>query len=87
MEFEFDPGKSSSNRRKHGIDFESARLLWADERRIVVPARNTGEERFALVASLHGRIWTCIFTHRAERIRIISIRRARYEEESRYHLG
>jgi uncharacterized DUF497 family protein len=30
MTFEFDPLKSSSNKVKHGIDFEEARYLWLD---------------------------------------------------------
>ena len=87
MDFEFDPAKSSANARKHGIEFESAMRLWADEKRIAVPARSWGEARFALIAELHGKIWTCIYTIRQDRIRIISTRRARHEEESRYHLG
>ena len=85
MEFEFDPTKSSSNERKHGIDFESAQQLWDDDSRIVVPARTSGEERFALIGKFQGRIWTCIYTVREDRIRIISTRRARHEEEIRYH--
>jgi uncharacterized DUF497 family protein len=28
MKFEYDPGKSAENKRKHGIDFEEAQALW-----------------------------------------------------------
>ena len=85
MEFEFDPTKSAENFRKHGIDFIRAKALWGDAKRVVVPARSSTEPRFALVAELEGRIWTCIFTLRDERVRIISARRARDEEARGYH--
>lgn len=39
MDFEFDPAKSESNAKKHGIDFVEAQLLWADDNRIEIPAR------------------------------------------------
>ncbi|MDP5005030.1 MAG: BrnT family toxin [Verrucomicrobiales bacterium] len=87
MDFEFDPVKSSRNAEKHGIDFETARFLWGDDKRLVVPARNSGEVRYAIIAEYDGKIWTCIYTHREDRIRIISTRRARHEEESHYHHG
>jgi uncharacterized DUF497 family protein len=85
MEFEYDPRKSASNLRKHGIDFEQAKELWLDARALIVTARITDEERFAVVAQFGEKIWTCIFTIRDERIRIISTRRARNEEEERYN--
>ncbi|MCB1690136.1 MAG: BrnT family toxin, partial [Halioglobus sp.] len=36
--FEFDERKSSSNRRKHGIDFVEAQALWSDPYLIEIPA-------------------------------------------------
>lgn len=87
MEFEHDPDKSSSNLKKHGIDFEEVKAMWEDPRALVVVARSVGEERFAIIAELEGKLWSCIFTVRGERIRIISARRARDEEEERYNHG
>lgn len=84
-EFEYDPAKSEANRLKHGIDFEVAQELWQDELRLEIPARvQDGEERWALIARLLARIWTAIFTRRGDRVRIISVRRARKEEEELY---
>lgn len=85
MEFEDDPEKSGSNLEKHGIDFEQAKELWIDERALVVAARSTEEERFAIFAQLGDKIWACIFTLREDRTRIISARRARDEEEEKYN--
>jgi hypothetical protein len=85
MEFEFDPEKSSSNKEKHGIDFFEAQELWGDPRHVLVPARSTSENRYAVIGMTQGKIWTCIFTEREENLRIISARRARHGEEQAYH--
>lgn len=85
MEFEYDDKKSQINARKHGIDFEQAKLLWTDERRLVVPARSATESREALIASLDDVCWTAIYTLRGSAIRIISVRRSRHEEIENYH--
>lgn len=85
MEFEYDPTKSKTNARKHGIDFDQARLLWGDTKRIEFVARFADEPRLGLVAELDGKIWTAVFTTRQERVRIISVRRARKNEEAIYH--
>ena len=84
MEFEFDENKSRSNLEKHGIDFSEAQFLWHDPNRLEVTVRSESEPRFALIALYKSRFWTAIFTMRAARIRIISVRRSRYEEEQGY---
>lgn len=85
MELEYDDKKSHINARKHGIDFEQAKLLWTHERRLVVPARSSTESREALIASLDDVCWTAIYTLRGSAIRIISVRRSRHEEIENYH--
>jgi uncharacterized DUF497 family protein len=85
VEFEYDPAKSKTNERKHGIDFEQARLLWSDEKRVEFVARFADETRLGLVGEYEKKLWTAIFTVRAKRVRIISVRRARINEEAIYH--
>jgi uncharacterized DUF497 family protein len=85
VEFEYDSQKSEINQRKHGIDFNRARLLWTDEKRLVAPARSTTEPREAIIAELDGMLWTAIYTSRGEAIRIISVRRSRNEERESYN--
>ena len=85
MEFEYDDRKSHINARKHGIDFERGKLLWADEKRLAVPARSSTEPREALIAVLDDVCWTAIYTLRGDAIRIISVRRSRHEEIENYH--
>ena len=84
MEFECDPAKSAANRAKHGIDFDEARAIWADVDRLEIPARSLDEPRYQVIGQIGGKTWSACITYRHERIRIISVRRARAEEEARY---
>ena len=84
MEFEFDASKSRSNRRKHGIDFVEAQRLWEDPDLFVVPARTTDEPRLLMVGKIEDRHWSAITTYRGDKLRIISVRRAREEEIALY---
>ena len=80
MEFEFDPLKSASNHEKHGVDFVQAQELWQDPMRIEVPARTAGEVRWLVIGLMGGKHWSAVVTNREDRIRVISVRRARDEE-------
>ena len=83
--FEFDPRKSAANIAKHGIDFVEAQALWSDPDRIELPARPTNEPRFLVVGQIKDAVWTATVTYRHEEaIRIISVRRARDNEEAHY---
>ncbi len=84
MEFEFDSNKSRSNKSKHGIDFLEAQAIWEDPDRLEVSARTQGERRFMLIGMIGRNIWSAIFTCRENRVRIISVRRARKEEVQHY---
>lgn len=80
MEFEFDDTKSRSNKAKHGIDVVEAQALWLDDMRIEIPARTKDEPRSIVIGMIAGNHWSAIITPRAERIRLISVRRSRTEE-------
>lgn len=85
MEFTFDPSKSAKNLVNHGIDFNQAKLAWMDLEAVTIQARTEGEERFAKIAKIEGKIWTVIFTKRNGAVRIISARRARQKEQEIYN--
>ena len=85
MDFEFDVTKSKANREKHGIDFIEAQHLWDDEDRLEIPARTEDEPRYVLIAVHRHKLWSAFFTYRKERIRLISVRRARTEERELYY--
>ena len=80
LSFEFDSDKSTSNLVKHGIDFDEAKALWNDPDLIEIPARTDDEPRYLLVGRMQGKHWAAIITYRSDRIRLISVRRARNEE-------
>lgn len=84
MDFEFDPAKSAANLEKHGIDFISAQALWSDPDRLEVPARSLDEPRTQVIGRIDDVVWSAFVTVRDDRIRIISVRRARDEEKTAY---
>ena len=84
MEFEFDPKKSESNKKKHGIDFYEAQELWDDPDFIEIPVKTSDEPRFLVIGKVSGNHWSGIITYRTEKIRIISVRRSRREEVDIY---
>lgn len=80
----WDAHKSLSNQKKHGISFEEARDHIFEGVNIVAPgiAYNKGETRHAIIGKCKGKYYVGIFTITDQGIRIISVRRARYEEEA-----
>ena len=84
MKFEFDPSKSAANKAKHGIDFVEAQALWLDDGLVDAPVPFKDEPRFLVIGRLDGKVWTAVCTLRGERVRIISVRRARKEEIGYY---
>ena len=84
MKFEYDAIKSRSNKQKHGIDFEEAQALWEDDNYLEVPIAVAPEARFAILGKITGKLWCAVVTYRANKIRIISVRRAREKEEKSY---
>jgi len=84
MRYEYDLAKSQGNKAKHGIDFEEAKALWADDHLLEIPAHFHGEHRFAMIGRIHEIMWTVVCTMRGENIRIISCRRSRKAEIALY---
>jgi uncharacterized DUF497 family protein len=84
MVFEFDGKKSAANLIKHGIDFIAAQTLWDDSDRLEIPADHPDEPRMQVIGRIAGVLWSAFVTIREDRIRIISVRRARHEEKRTY---
>jgi uncharacterized DUF497 family protein len=84
MNFEFDPLKSMSNSKKHGIDFDQAQAIWDDESYIEIPAKTSDEQRWLVIGKINKKCWSAVITYRSENIRIISVRRSRDEEIELY---
>ncbi len=85
MNFEWDEVKRRSNIEKHGIDFIRARHVFDGRPRHDVESPRGNEHRILSVGELNGVIVAVAWTRRGEEIiRIISVRRARREEERAY---
>jgi uncharacterized protein len=84
MEWEFNPLKSTGNKKKHGIDFYEAQMLWDDPDLLEIPLGTSDEARFMVIGKISGKFWSGIITYRKEKIRIISFRRSRKEEVKLY---
>lgn len=83
MEFEWDPIKNTENRIKHGVSFEAAVDIWdgtyVDVERIAYAV--DGEWRSATIGWIGAKLYVAIWTGRGGKIRLISVRRARQNEE------
>ena len=84
MEFEWDETKRRSNLVKHGLDFLRAKEVF-DGPHVLLPSLYQGEEHRQLAtAELAGQCVTVVFTMRAGRCRVISMRSARDDERRKY---
>ncbi len=86
-QFEWDDAKAARNWRSHKVTFEMARHVFADP--FVVEWIDRGhtdhEERFIAFGTVEGRVLFVCYALRAEKIRIISARRAEAKERRIYH--
>jgi uncharacterized protein len=79
MEFEWDSIKAEKNLAKHGISFPEAATAFGDTLSMTYsdPDHSIREQRFITIGCSHdGRVLIVAHTDRAERIRIISARKA-----------
>ena len=85
MIFEWDENKRQSNIEKHGLDFRDAPQLF-DENYVEAKARagSDGEERFLATGVVNENYVTVVYTERDGATRIISLRKARKNEQRRY---
>jgi uncharacterized DUF497 family protein len=49
MTFDWDGQKNLTNGKKHGIDFETAKSLWLDDRRVEIDMAFPDEKRGATI--------------------------------------
>jgi uncharacterized DUF497 family protein len=89
LHFEWHPAKAAANLKKHGVSFEDAQTVFADEYAQLIddPDHSETEDRFVLLGlSSSLRILVVAHCYRAEGgiIRIISARKATKAEERSY---
>ncbi|MGB9428536.1 MAG: BrnT family toxin [Gammaproteobacteria bacterium] len=89
LRFEWDPAKAAANIKKHGIGFDEAKSVFADERAKLIadPQHSDNEDRFVLLG-LSTRLRLLVVCHcyrsKSNTIRIISARKATATESRQY---
>ena len=89
IKFEWDEKKNRTNQKKHGISFEEAETIFADDRALLIhdPDHSEDEDGFILLGlSIKFRMLVVCHCYRSsdEIIRIISARKAEQHEEQQY---
>lgn len=89
MDFEWDPAKAASNRRKHGVSFEEARTVFDDPDGVLLfDAEHSDDEDRYLLLGLSDRARLLVVCHvDRDAIRIISARKATSAEANTYGQG
>lgn len=84
MDFEWDETKRLKVLAERGVDFVAMVALF--DGRPVLTAASDGydEPRNITIAERHGKLFAVVWTMRGEKIRIITARSARHEEERQY---
>ena len=88
--FTWSAAKASANLRKHGVSFETARLVFSDPFHLVVENHFVeGEQRYMAIGMIDGlALVATVYVDRSEPgvavIRIISARKAVAYEQSAY---
>jgi uncharacterized DUF497 family protein len=89
VQFDWDPAKNASNRRKHDITFERASAVFDDPARVewICSDPEDEEERWMVVGRVGWRIVAVVYTERGDAVRLISARKASPHERARYDQG
>jgi len=79
----WDPYKNEANKKQHGISFEEARDYIFERKNILAVdvAYDKEERRHAVIGKFKDKYYVGIFTVVEGKFRIISVRRARKNEE------
>ena len=83
---EWDDKKAAINFQKHGVSFETAALVFADENRIERRDKkhSQDEERWQVIGMVEDVLFV-IYTERGEAVRLITARAATPNERREYY--
>jgi uncharacterized DUF497 family protein len=89
IKFEWVAKKDRANKKKHGVTFDEAETIFADENALLIhdPDHSDDEDRFILLGlSVKFRMLVVCHCYRSKDtiIRIISARKADKDEEKQY---
>jgi len=86
MDFDWDENKNKANIEKHSIDFNDAKDVFNDEKRIVSEdnRQNYGEKRWITIGKMFKAVIVVVYTNR-DATRLISARFANKKERMSYN--
>ena len=87
MEFEWDPKKAETNKRKHGVTFQEGATVFGDPLAITYADPDHSEDEGRLITfglSTQKRLLVVSHAHRGSRTRIISARSMTRKERKIY---
>ncbi|NYT25899.1 BrnT family toxin [Alcaligenaceae bacterium] len=85
MEITYDPAKDKSNQRKHGVSLSQATEIdWSQVMAKVDTRQDYGEVREIGYAVMADRLYCVVFTRRAGKMHVISLRKANSREVRNY---
>ena len=82
---EWDDKKAAINKQKHGVEFEDAALVFADENRLELhdDKHSQDEDRWQVIGMVDDVLFV-VYTERGEAVRLIMAREASPKERSVY---
>jgi uncharacterized DUF497 family protein len=81
----FDPAKDKSNKEKHGLSLDDAKLLeWDEALSWIDSRRDYGEVRYVSLIPMKHRLYCVVYVDAKVNRRIISLRKANLREIDKY---
>lgn len=85
MSIGYDPDKNDKNVAERGISFErAAEFEWSSALIVEDTRKDYGESRFQALGFVGKRLHVLVFTPRAGKVHVISLRKANRREVKRY---
>ena len=86
LNIEWDDKKAAINKQKHGIEFEDAALVFADENRMERrdDKHSQDEDRWQVIGMVNDVLFV-VYTERLNAIRLIMAREASPKERRQYY--
>jgi len=81
----FDPAKDKSNKEKHSLSLDDAKLLeWDEALSWIDSRRDYGEVRYVSLIPMKHRLYCVVYVDAKVNRRIISLRKANLREIDKY---
>ena len=87
MRYEYNQNKKAANLKKHGLDFDDAKLVFESAQIVTFEDSryDYGEVRYITLGLLNGNVVVVVTTETNTTVRIISMRKAEKHEQTIYY--